>query len=201
MSQRKKHGNQRGSILLYTLIVLTILCLVGAIGIQTTWFELRLSGNDRLINRLKIKAESAALAAMILVDRQHPRLLRDSDWESPTRMPWLSRGEGNRFDQDSGEEKRTAVNAYIRDTANWDHHGATPNCAVLAAENDDDEKRSFFDRNFPDCRFQVIDMDVAQGSSLQTGNRYETLHNLYITGFSTERQGKCLVQIGYRKRY
>ena len=201
MNQRKKHGNQRGSILLYTLIVLTILCLVGAIGIQTTWFELRLSGNDRLINRLKIKAESAALAAMILVDRQPPRVLRDSDWESSTRMPWLSRGNGNRFDQDSEEEKRSAVNAYIRDTANWDHDGATPNCAVLAAENDDDEKKSFFDQNFPDCRFQVIDMDVAQGSSLQTGNRYETLHNLYITGFSSERQGKCLVQIGYRKRY
>ncbi len=200
MVRKQSKKNERGSILIYTLIVLTILCLVGAIGIQTTWFELKLSGNDRLINRLKIKAESTALAAMVLVDRQQPQALRDSDWDSSTRLPWLSRGIDNRFDQDSGEEKRKAVNTYVRNTANWNHDGDTPNCAVPTAESDD-EKGSFFSERFQDCRFQVMDMEVARGSSLQTGNRYETLHDLYITGFCLERHGKCLVQIGYRKRY
>jgi hypothetical protein len=197
---RKKTGD-RGSILIYTLMVLTVLCLIGAIGIQTTWFEIKLSGNDRFINRLKIKAESTAASAVALVDKQQPDVLKDNAWDSPTRQPWLSRGMNDQYDMESGEDKRKNINAYIRDTANWNDDGDDPdNCAVLVPETDNEDGEHFSEQ-FNRCLFQVIDMEVAQGSSLQTGNRYSTMHNLYITGLSQENQGKCLVQIGYRKRY
>lgn len=194
-------NNDQGSILIYTLIVLIVLSLVGAIGIQTTWFEIKLAGNDRLINRLKIKAESTALTAVELVDKQKPLTLKDSNWESPTRMPWFSRGLDCQFDTVSGEDKRGALNTYIRDISHWvDDQDGPANCAALVPERDNARSKSFL-KEFKQCRFQVIDVEVAQGSSLQIGNNYSTMHNLYITGLSEENQGKCLVQIGYRKRY
>lgn len=194
-------NNDQGSILIYTLIVLIVLTLVGAIGIQTTWFEIKLAGNDRFINRLKIKAESTALAAVELVEKQKPQTLKDSDWESPTRMPWLSRGLDCKFDTVSGEDKRGALNTYIRDISHWvDGQDAPTNCAPLVPEPENAGSDSFL-KEFKQCRFQVIDVEVAHGSSLQTGNNYSTMHNLYITGLSEENPGKCLVQIGYRKRY
>jgi len=194
-------NNDQGSILIYTLIVLIVLTLVGAIGIQTTWFEIKLAGNDRFINRLKIKAESTALAAVELVEKQKPQTLKDSDWESPKRMPWFSRGHNNQFDTESGEIKRTNINHYIRDITQWaDDQDDPTNCAPLVPEPDNAGSDSFL-KEFKQCRFQVTDVEVAPGSSLQTGNNYSTIHNLYITGLSEENPGKCLVQIGYRKRY
>jgi len=194
-------NNEQGSILIYTMIVLIVLSLVGAIGIQTTWFEIKLAGNDRFINRLKIKAESTALTAVELVEKQKPQTLKDSDWESPTRMPWFSRGIDCQFDMVSGEDKREALNTYIRDSTHWvDDQNAPANCAPLVPEPNTKGRDSFL-KEFKQCRFQVIDVEVAQGASLQTGNNYSTMHNLYITGLCEENQGKCLVQIGYRKRY
>ena len=194
---------EKGVILLYTLLVLVVLTLIGAIGLQTTCFELKLSGNDRLINRLKIKAESTAATAVELVEKQPRDMLRDSNWDSPTRNPWFSRGQTDRFDMESIKDTKKNENLkdYIADLSNWTEGGEDPpNCAVLKAETGDETEEAF-SKEFPECRFQVIDAEVAQGSSLQTGNRYTTLHNLYVTGVSVESKGKCMVQIGYRKRY
>jgi hypothetical protein len=101
----------------------------------------------------------------------------------------------------SGEDKRGALNTYIRDISQWvDDQDEPTNCAPLVPEPDNAGSDCFLEE-FKQCRFQVIDVEVAPGSSLQTGNNYSTMHNLYITGLSEENPGKCLVQIGYRKRY
>jgi hypothetical protein len=192
-------SDDKGTILFYTLLVLCVLSLIGGISIQTTWFEITLSGNDRFINRLKIKSESAAAAAVALVENTDPAVLGKTDWETPSRPPWLSRGIDNRFDTESGGKKQKDLLEYARNTDNWINGDALPaNCATfetLVKDQDNGEIPQYLEG----CRFQVIDGERAQGSSLETGNRLPEMHNFYITGLSEDGVGKCMVQVGYRK--
>ena len=192
---------ESGAILLYTLLILIVLSIIGVMGLKTTYFELQLSGNDKCIHKLKLNAGSTAAAAVEIIEKQPETLLRDSNWESGTRFPWFSRGESDQFDTVSAEKKYHDLKDYIMDIANWRTPENSPsNCSSLSPETMNGQT-GIFVQNFHDCKFQVIDAEVSQGSSLQTGNNYSNLHNLYITGLSTENNGKGMVQIGYRKRF
>lgn len=193
--------NEQGVVLLSALLILACLSILGAMALTTTRYELRLSGNDKMIARLKTQAESTAAATVERLEHLPVTVLKDSDWHSPTRRPWFSRGIDDRFDTLSGEDKYNNLEAYINDTACWIDQSDSPvNCAVLTADTEEPASRAFQDR-FPDCRFQVIDVEVARGSSLQTGNRFKTMHNLYVIGVSTQGNARRMVQFGYRKMY
>lgn len=192
---------EHGTILLTALILLAALSILGAVAMTTTTYELRLAGNDKAIARLKTRAESTATLAAERVEHLSRSLLKDSDWTSTTRLPWFSRGENDQFDSLSDAYKYNTLAAYIHNTANWlDRPDAPSNCAAVSAPPNHPDAAAFADV-FPNCRFQVIDVEVSQGSSLQTGNRFRTMHNLYVTGISEEGKARRMVQFGYRKVY
>ncbi len=195
----KRIFDERGSILIYGLIVLTVLSLIGAIGIQTTWFELNLSGNDRVINRLKTKSESAASTAAALIGNQlSDRVLSETDLDSPTRLPWLVRWKS---DKDFDETKYDAIKSFVQNPGNWsDGKNGPANCTYLVPEKGNAASPDFM-CEFSKCRFQAIDVEKSHGSSLQTGNNQGSMHDFYITGLSEENSGKCMTQIGFRKYY
>jgi hypothetical protein len=198
-----KHLNEDGTVLVYTLLILTILMfLVGVLGIRTTYYELNLAGNDKAISRLKIKADSTVAATIELLEKQSGKTLKDSDWNSGTRLPWYSRGSSNQFDIVSSENKYTSLRDYIKNTENWiyDDRNSPSNCALLTSENSQDPADPF-NQYFNGCRYQVINVEISEGSSLETGNNFTNMHNLLVTGLSTENQGKRLVQVGFRKRF
>jgi hypothetical protein len=194
-------SNERGSILLAALLVVVTLSFFAVMSLTATHYKLTLSGNDKTITRLKTSSESTAAAAAEYLETLPESIMKDTDWESPTRLPWLSRGKNNGFDMLSGTKKYTAINEYIWDLSNWKHEGVGPyNSEVLTPDTDFASGESFTHR-FSSCEFQVIDVEISEGSSLQTGNKYKTMHNLYVTGASTRRSAKRMVQIGYRKVY
>lgn len=195
----KRLSNERGSILIYGLVVLTVLCLIGAIGIQTTWFELNLSGNDRVINRLKTRSESTvSTAAALLGNQLSGQILSDTDLTSSTRLPWLFRWDSN---TEYDEKKYDLIKSFTQNPGNWtDGRNGSPNCAYLTPDQGNAADSSFMSE-FGKCRFQAIDVERSHGASLQLGNNQGAMHDYYITGLSEERYGKCMTQIGLRKYY
>lgn len=193
-------AHEDGSILLVALATLVFLSILGAISLRATDYELKLSGNDKVIARQINRAESTAAAAAELLEIQPDTILKDSDWLSSTRLPWLSRGENDKFDVLSNADKYKPLQAYIWELSNWISNATPSNSQALTPEEDDDSGQQFL-KQFPNCKFQVIDVEVSQGASLQTGNTFTTMHNLYITGLSIEGTSKRMVQIGYRKVY
>lgn len=192
--------NEDGYTLIISLVVLLLLTVLGILGTNITLYELQLAGNDKWISKLKINAESTAVAASEIIEHQPYEILRDSNWDSQTRLPWFSRGENDLFDT-IGSEKYELLKSYTQDHTKWvDDPNYTTNCALLLPEKKGEYQKSFR-INFPDCKFQVIDTGVARGSSLQTGNNFTNLHELIVSGLSSEAKGRCLVQIGYRKRF
>ncbi|GAB6097610.1 hypothetical protein JCM14469_38640 [Desulfatiferula olefinivorans] len=193
--------NQNGAVLLTALVLLATLSILGAVAMTTTCYELRLAGNDKTIARLKAQAESTASLAAERVEHLSGATLKDSDWDSSTRVSWLSRGENNRFDAMSDTDKYDGLADYIHDTANWIDRTDGPSNSTRVAAASGHPDAAAFSQVFPDCRFQVIDVEVTRGSSLQTGNRLRTMHNLYITGLSREGKARRMVQVGFRKVY
>lgn len=200
MPKLKAGINEKGAILLTALAILVFLSILGAMALTTTSYELKLSGNDKSIARLKTRAESTAAAAVEHLENLSGQQLKDSDWESSSRLPWFSRGANNQFDT-IGSNKFDDLASYIKDMANWIQNPDSPsNCMTLLPDKDFTNGEHFLDK-FPNCQFQVIDVEISQGSSLQVGNTFGTMHNLYITGVSTQGNAKRMVQFGYRKNY
>lgn len=194
-------ANENGSILLVALLIMVALSFFAVMSLNSTDFKLKLSGNDKNITRLKTRAEATVAFAAEMVESLPGSTLKNTDWNASSRPGWLSRGRDNQYDVPSELDKYQKINTYAWDLSNWIYDGSDPhNAAVLEPEQDFDSGESFAGK-FPSCMYQVIDVEVSEGSSLQTGNRLKNMHNLYIIGASTQGQGKRMLQIGYRKEY
>ena len=89
--------NEKGSILLISVVVLLVLSVIVIMGSNNSLFELKLAGNDRCLNDMKATAESAAFAGLeefkALGDSS--AVLRNTSWDEPTRLSWYHKGTNN----------------------------------------------------------------------------------------------------------
>ena len=197
-------GDEGGSVLVSSIVVLLLLTLVGLMGSRTAVYELNLSGNDRAIHEMRISADSAAAVAAQRFEQLSDAMCRDRDWGSTTRQSWYSRGEDDQFDDIvDNVEKNSQIAAYTQDIENWILDNSIPrNSTALLEEQAGVAQADWVaPAEFQNCRYQVIDVGIAAGASLKIGNNITNMHNLLISGSSQQGQGKSIVQIGYRKRY
>ncbi len=81
-------SNERGSILLFTLVILLLITIAGLGALNTTNTEITISGNDKCFRQNLVRAESAAFEAMqIMSNDTNPQanLIPDS-----STLVWLS---------------------------------------------------------------------------------------------------------------
>lgn len=86
--------NERGSVLLVSVVVLLVLSVIVVMGSNNSLLELKLAGNDRCLNDMKMTAESAAFAGLeeFKALGDDPAVLRNTSWDEPTRLSWYHKG-------------------------------------------------------------------------------------------------------------
>ncbi len=89
--------NEKGSVLLVSVVVLLVLSVIVIMGSNNSLFELKLAGNDRCLSNMRANAESAALAGLeeFKALGDDPAVLRNTSWGEPTRLSWYHKGAEN----------------------------------------------------------------------------------------------------------
>lgn len=89
--------NEKGSVLIVSIIALLVLSVIVIMGSNNSLFELKLAANDRCLSDMKANAESAALAGLEAFKAlgDDPADLRNTDWYESTRLSWYHKGENN----------------------------------------------------------------------------------------------------------
>lgn len=195
--------DDKGSILLVSLIILVALSIIGGIALKTTNHELKLSRNDKVIQRLTTKTESSSKSAIERVEAVPTYTLRRNFLLGGTEYPWINQVTKPLFDD--GDNFQIMLDS-AKTTSNWKEG---TNCDTLSNIGGNEGDGLFdFNDEFSNCRYRVFDVEVAPGSSLQTGNTYSktgnmktNVHNFASVGFCQERAARRMVLVGYRLEY
>lgn len=163
--------NEDGFVLVSTMIVMVMLSMVGLASTTSTVMELQISANDRDYKENFYRAEGAAVESA-------QRLANETDTDelrpSLTDKVWL----------------QSAVDYTIAN--NWDVGGGIPVNFQTAALDDAES----------DVRIAANSLGVARGrkaSSIEMTKPSVKAFELY--GWSEERGGRVIIEVGYKKRF
>lgn len=193
-------SDDKGSILLLSLIILVALSILGGIALKTTNHELTLARNDKVIQRLTTRTESSsAVAIEKLKTTPTPDIQRNFNMDGQA-FPWMKRVE---VPHGSDDDNLTTMLNEVKATSHWIEG---TNSATLSATGG--EESGFFNNEFANCQYRVFDVEVAQGSSLSMGNTYSktgnmktTLHNFASAGLCQEQSARRMILVGYKLDY
>ena len=196
-SHRHIVANDEGFVLVASLLMITVLTLVGVLSIHTTTFEVQISGNDRVAKVNFYEAESAAIAGAQDMYNRDPAndgldaLLPDFDRAADDDEYLLASADGvkpfsevenlDTVDETTGVEDGvvTMKDLLVKDT-NGDPLYANP-------------------LGSPDTVSKVILLPSGSGDSLSLGGSRQYTYASY--GGSNVNKGFTLIKVGFKKRF
>ena len=163
-------SNEEGSVLVITLLMLAFMSILGVSSTTTSTIEVQIAGNDRAFKQNFYKAEAGAMEAALTLENE-------TDTALTNRTPiYLTL-----FDSDED----------MTQSSNWDYDGVGgDDTADTADANIDPDGTTYF---------AVVDVGIAEGSSLSLGST--NLHEYAIYGLYKSTDGESLVEVGYRRRF
>lgn len=166
-------SNERGSALIVSLLMLTILTVIGLASINTSSIEIQIARNDRIYRQNINLAESAASHIVKQIanmdgNAQDPQSDYEDLFPSTSTLNWVS-----------------AQTASFFETPNqWDSDGS----------NNDDNAVSNVSGSY---RYAANYLGKQGGSSLNPGSLSINLYSVY--GISENNGGVALIQMGCKK--
>jgi len=162
-------NNEDGSVLVIALLMLAFLSILGVSSTTTSTIEIQIAGNDRVFKQNFYKAEAGAMEAALTLENE-------TDTALTNRTPiYLTL-----FDPDED----------MTQSSNWDYDDVGVDTADTADVNIDPDGTTYF---------AVVDVGIAEGSSLSLGST--NLHEYAVYGLYKSTDGESLVELGYRKRF
>ena len=167
-------SQERGSVLIISLILLVLLTMIGVTASKTSEIEVMIAGNERVYKQNFYLAEGAAM--------QGAQIMELTDLVN-VGLPWLM-DEDNK--NDGGAELPAAsysdIQAHIYESDNWTD-AFSSELAGLAGE----------------ARVLALSKGVVPTSSWKMTS--PKVYGFEIYGRSRHRNGEGLVSVGYRKAY
>ncbi len=224
----KKNQNKKenGSILMIVLVLLAVLSVIVTLGYESSSFETALAGNDRIITRTRLTAESSASTAVQLLENMANESIRadgaemldrsliDTNWDDEGRLPWLHKGENNcvieRQAMDNNDDKEI-----YKIVEEWEYLANARIFSQTYYISDDDTDEDNWgqqssigltdseNKSVPTmeaARFMAIEYSVAKTESLATGlTPHLKRKNYLISGVDERNNGMAMIQMGFSK--
>lgn len=191
--------DEKGSVLLVSLVILVALTIISGIALKTTNHELKLSRNDKVIQKLTSKTESTSYAAIETLESIPGKDLIKNNSVGGVNLPWMNRISTSRFRGPQDDDEFQTTIKTVKDKSYW----TSGNPGTFSGTGN-----TVFDGEFANCQYSVFDVGVAPGASLKTGNSYSksgnmntNLHNFASAGLCTDRASKRMILVGYRREY
>lgn len=169
---QKSINNEHGFVLVTSLLMLTILMIIGIAATNTTTIELQISGNDKLAKQTFYQAESEAYRAAQQLDNRsdesNPDYNLDELRPSRSNSVWL-------FEED----KEAAL---LTDETQWRENPTNPSSAIMP--------------------FVAISLGRVKGgkaSSLKMTAKSVYAYHLY--GRSAQNNAQKIIEIGCKYRF
>lgn len=144
-------NNEQGSVIVISLLILTLLTIIGISASRTTTGELQITGNEITHKRNFYRAEAAAYQAAQMLENATEDQLDDRSFNS---FPWLK-------DADAAD---------MSDTSTWDSlnsSGAVLDTATTkySAEEQGIADRSSLDMTLPDNLYEYTLRGVSESNN------------------------------------
>lgn len=166
-------NNDNGYVLVISLLIMVVLTVIGVAATRNTSIELQIAGNDKLYMTDFYTSEASAFqAAQVLEDEPAADL---DKWE-------LAVGGGTK----DGLVKKEEIANY--DPVNGDLYTYFDDFGHEVTAGDAKEK------------YLAVDNGIAGGSSLIMSSS-TTVRSYDVYGFSSVKNGKKIIRIGYKKRF
>ncbi len=163
-------SNEEGSVLVITLLMLAFMSILGVSSTTTSTIEVQIAGNDRNFKQNFYKAEAGAMEAALTLENE-------TDTALTNRTPiYLTL-----FDS----------TVDMTQSSTWDYDDVGGDDTADAADANIDPDGTTY--------FAVVDVGIAEGSSLSLGST--NLHEYAVYGLYKSTDGESLVELGYRKRF
>lgn len=171
-------NNDGGYVLIISLLIMVVLTVIGVAATRNTSIELQIAGNDKLyMTDFYTSEANAFLVAQILEDRLATDLEK---WDLVTDA---GNPDGLIEKKEIGDYKLTGnpdeVTIKLKSYINTYGHEVTTG----------DAKEKYL----------AVDKGIAGGSSLALGST--TVHSYDVYGYSSVKNGKKIIRIGYKKRF
>ena len=168
------HSQERGSVLVISLILLVLLTMIGITASKTSEIEIMIAGNERVYKQNFYIAEGAAM--------QGAQIMELTDLEN-VGLPWLMDEDNkNGFGTELPAAAHSDIQAFIHESDNW-----TDNFSSVLG-------------GLPgEARVLALSKGVVPTSSWKMTS--PKVYGFEVYGRSRERSGEGLVSVGYRKAY
>jgi Tfp pilus assembly protein PilX len=168
--------NEEGTAIVIVLIILVALTLIGVIATNTAVVELQIVRSEALYEQNFYRAESAAIEAS--------QWLEDNLTLTTTPAWMINDG---------------TVNSDMTNLINWRDGADPPNWVANVQKSPNLDDAADLQNNT--C-YAAVSHGIADGSSLSmTGGTNLYDHSIYGLFDSTNRRGRSLIGMGYKKRY
>jgi hypothetical protein len=180
--------NDRGTILVISLIIMALASMIGVAALTTASLEIQVSGNDMRYAESFYKADAAAMAGASAIEGSVPTVLLNRKFKA--------QGE-------TGDEITLATEAQLPDSDDIENDGNWATDADISAEapsaiSDDGYNARFLPVEMP-ARGTSLDLAGTSGTKMHEFIIYG--RSVFEPGDSNKRLGQTIVEIGYKKRF
>ncbi len=175
--------NERGFVLITSLMILVVLTIIGIAATNTTMIELQISGNDKVARINFYEAEGTAY--------EGARWLKEFNFEQEVGSTpvFMEVSSANRQTSAFRADQQTELNNRIRDTSTW----------VAEGEAGENSRNGSLNNN----SYRIMGLGVSEGSSLSLNSALGQIrHKFAVVGrYNNDidgRRGNVMVEMGVR---
>jgi len=183
---KKTINNEKGFVLIVSLLMLMVLMIIGIAATNTTTIELQISGNDKAAKQIFYRAESTVYeGSRILIN------IKD-ELESGTVPAFVEKTTSSQQVDYATllSDQKTEMDAGIRDDSTWIAEGQT--------------NENSADGTLDNTSYRSMDLGASNGSSLSLNSSVGGIVHTYVVvgrysnSVAGGLKGKAMVELGLR---